>query len=97
MEIEQAYKLKRAAQLKEWGAQLDLLEAQAENANADVRINDALQLEDLRARQRSASSTMQELETVGSDAWEQTKETADRLWEDLKAGMAQAHARFKSP
>lgn len=95
MEIEQAYKLKRAAQLKEWGAQLDLLEAQAENTNADVRVHDALQLDDLRARQRAASSNLQELEAVGSDAWEQTKEAADRIWEDLKAGMAQAHARFK--
>jgi hypothetical protein len=32
VEIKDAYKQKMAAQLKEWGAQIDLLEAKAENA-----------------------------------------------------------------
>lgn len=95
MEVEQAYKLKRAAQLKEWAAQLDLLEAKAENAGADVRVKNALQLDELRAKQRTASWKMQELEKASGEAWEEIKETADRIWEDLKTGMAEAHGKFK--
>ena len=36
MEIKDAYKQKMAAQLKEWSAQINLLEAKLENAGADV-------------------------------------------------------------
>ena len=38
MEIQEAYKQKLAAQLKEWNAQIDLLRARAENAGADMTV-----------------------------------------------------------
>lgn len=95
MEIEQAYKLKRSTQLKEWAAQLDLMEAKAENADADIRVKRAVELDTLRGKQRTASWKMQELEKASGEAWEEIRETADKIWEDLKAGMAEAHAKFK--
>jgi hypothetical protein len=95
MEVEQAYKLKRSAQLKEWGAQLDLLEAKVENANADIRVRHAVELDELRGKQRTASWKMQELEKASGEAWAEIKVAADTIWEDLKAGMAAAQARFK--
>jgi hypothetical protein len=95
MEVEQAYKLKRSAQLKEWMAQLDLMEAKAENAGADIKVRHAVELDELRGKQRTASWKMQELEKASGEAWEEIKETADKIWEDLKAGMAEAHAKFK--
>ena len=95
MEVEQAYKLKMAAQLKEWGAQIDLLEAKAENAGADLKVKHAVELDELRGRQRTASWKMQALERARGEALEQIKETADKIWDDLKIGMAEAHAKFK--
>lgn len=95
MEIQEAYKQKMAAQLKEWGAQIDLLEAKIENANADMKIKRAEELHELRAKQRAASEKMQELGKASGEAWEQVKMTADQIWEDLKAGIAAAHSRFK--
>jgi hypothetical protein len=95
MEIQEAYKRKMAAQLKEWGAKIDLLEAKAGNAAADVRVKHAEQLNVLRARQRAASDKMKELEKAGGEAWEQVRKTADKLWDDLKAGVADAQSRFK--
>jgi len=95
MDVEQAYRLKRSAQLKEWGAQLDLLEAKAENAGADIKVRHAVELDELRGKQRTAVWKMQELERSSGEAWEEIKHTADRIWEDLKAGMADAHAKFK--
>ena len=95
MEVEQAYRLKRSAQLKEWGAQLDLLEAKAENAGADIKVKHAVELDELRGKQRTASWKMQELEIASGEAWEELKATADRIWEDLKTGMTEAHAKFK--
>lgn len=36
-----------------------------------------------------------ELEKASGEAWEQVKETADKIWDDLKAGVADAHSKFK--
>ena len=95
MEIQDAYKQKMAAQLKEWGAQINLLEAKVENAGADMKIKHTEALRGLRAKQRAASEKMQELEKASGEAWEQAKLTADKIWEDLKTGVADAHSKFK--
>lgn len=95
MEIKSAYKQKMAAQLKEWGAQIDLLEAKMENVGADMRVKHADALHELRAKQSAAAEKMKELEKAGGEAWEQIKETADKIWGDLKAGLADAHSKFK--
>jgi recombinational DNA repair ATPase RecF len=95
MDIENAYKQKMAAQLKEWSAQIDLFEAKVENAGADMKVRRAEELAKLRAKQRTASEKMQDLEQASTEAWEQVKTTADKIWEDLKTGMADAHAKFK--
>ena len=95
MEIQDAYKQKMAAQLKEWSAKIDLWEARAENAAADMRVQRAEALRELRAKQRAVSEKMQELERASGAAWEQVKEAADKVWEDLKTGVADVHSRFK--
>jgi chromosome segregation ATPase len=95
MELQEAYKQKLAAQLKEWSAQLDLLEAKAANAGADVKVKQAQELQALRAKLHGASEKMQALEKASGEAWEQLKGTADQVWEDLKAGFAEVHAKFK--
>lgn len=95
MEIQDAYKQKMAAQLKEWSAQIDLLEAKMENVGADIRVKRTQELHELRAKQRAASEKMQELGKASGEAWEQVKETVDKIWEDLKAGVAEAHSKFK--
>ncbi|MFA6921292.1 MAG: hypothetical protein WC216_05570 [Gallionella sp.] len=95
MEIQDAYKQKMAAQLKEWTAQINLLEARVENAGADMAVKRAEALQELRVKQRVASEKMLELEKSTGEAWGQVKETADKIWEDLKNGVAEAHSKFK--
>ena len=95
MEIKDAYKQKMAAQLKEWGAQIDLLEAKAANAGADMNIKRAEQINQLRAKQHAASEKMKELGKASGEVWEQVKTTADKIWDDLKAGVADAQSKFK--
>ncbi len=95
MDIQEAYKQKMAAQLKEWSAQINLLEAKVENAGADMKVRRAEAVRGLRAKQRAASKKMQELEKASGKAWEQVKVTADKIWEDLKAGVTEAHSKFK--
>lgn len=95
MEIQDAYKQKKAAQLKEWGAQINLMEAKLENVGADMQVKRAEQIKALRAQQQAASEKMKELGKASGDAWEQVKVTADKVWDDLKSGVADAHSKFK--
>ena len=95
MSIQNAYKQKREAQLKEWSAQINLMEAKLESVGADMRVKRAEQIQALRNQQHSASEKMQELGKASGEAWEQVKTTADKIWDDLKSGMADAHSKFK--
>jgi hypothetical protein len=95
MEIQEAYKQKMAAQMKEWGAQIDLLEAKAENIGAGMKVGHAEVMLDLQAKQRVAMDKMNELESATSDAWDQVKETSNKIWDDLRTGITEAHSKFK--
>jgi hypothetical protein len=95
MEIQEAYKQKKTAQLKEWGAQINLMEAKLENVSADMKVKRAEQIQALRAQQHAASEKMKELGNATGEAWEQLKVTADKVWDDLKTGVADAHSKFK--
>jgi len=95
VEVQDAYRQKMAAQLKEWGAQMNLLEAKLDNLSADLRIKRAEQLHILRAKHRAAAEKMKELGKSTGEAWEQAKETADKMWDDFKAGLTDAQSKFK--
>lgn len=66
-----------------------------ENADADIKVRRAEELATLRRKQRSAHEKMLDLEKASGEAWEELNETADRVWEDLKTGVADAQARFR--
>jgi hypothetical protein len=38
---------------------------------------------------------MKELGKASGAAWEQVKVTADKIWDDLKAGVTDAQSKFK--
>lgn len=95
MDIKDAYRQKLSAQLKEWSAQINLLEAKAANAGADLRIKHLDVIGELHAKQHLAAVKMKELEHYSGDAWDQVKITAEKIWADLKTGVADAHAKFR--
>ena len=84
-----------ASQLKEWSAQIDNLTAKAENAAADVKVKYDEELAALRVKQHAATEKMKELKEDSGDAWETVKESADKIWDDLKSGVASTIAKFK--
>ena len=95
MEIKNAYTQKMMAQLKEWDAEINLLDAKLENVAADQKIKLSDELKDLRAKQHAASEKIAELEKASGDAWEQVKGTTDKVWDDLKNGLVNVRSKFK--
>jgi len=95
MDLHNAYKEKLSAQLKEWSVQINLLEAKMDNFAAEVKIMRAEDIQALRTKQHAAADKMKELGKATGEAWEQVKVTTDKIWDDLKAGMADAQSKFK--
>jgi glycerol-3-phosphate O-acyltransferase len=95
VEAQNVYKQKMAAQLKEWSAQINLLEAKLDNVGADMRVRRAEELHELRAKRNAAAEKVKELGKSTGEAWEQAKVTADKMWADFKAGLTDAQSRFK--
>ena len=95
MGTKEAYKHKMEANLKEWGAQINLLAAKAESAEADARLTYAKEIDKLRAKQHQVAEKLKELENASGDAWKEVKAMADKFWDDLKTGIENTTAKFK--
>jgi predicted ATP-binding protein involved in virulence len=90
-----AYEEKLEAQLKEWGAQLALLKAKADNAKADAKIEYYKTIEALQSKQNEAKKKLQELKTAGDEAWESIKAGVEKAWAEVKTAYHDASSRFK--
>lgn len=84
-----------AAELKEWGAQIDLLTDKTEKSVGMVKLKYIQELNSVRGHQQAATLKMRELESSSDEAWDKVKETADIVWHELRTGLAAASAKFK--
>jgi len=82
------------SELKEWSAQIDVLTARTDNAAAELKLKYADELDGLRAKLHKAAEQLKELEAASGDAWEIVKETADKVWHDLRTGFSNAATKF---
>lgn len=95
MELHKEYKEKMDAQLKEWSAQINLLEARMDGFTADMKIMRTEEIQALRAKQHAAAEKMKELGKASGEAWEQARATTDKMWNDLKTGLFEAQSKFR--
>ena len=90
-----AYVEKFDVQLKEWSAEIALLNAKADKAKAEAKIEYYKTIEALQHRQDVARTKLQELRTAGDDAWEDLKTGAENVWAEVKTAFQSAASRFK--
>ena len=69
--------------------------AKTENAAAHVKLKYVEELDALRTKQHTAAEKLKELKEASGDAWGTVKETADKVWDDLRSGLASATSKFK--
>ncbi len=84
-----------ATELRDVSAQIDELTTRTNNAAALVKLNYEEDLQALRDKQHAAVEKMQELEAHRGEAWEELKDTAEIVWNDLRTGVASAVSKFK--
>jgi hypothetical protein len=95
MATKAAYQKKLAAQLREWEANLEILQAKAAQASADVRIGYENEIKRFQARQTAAQRTMTELGEKSGEAWEDLRQGAEHAWAEMGKSMERMTARFK--
>ena len=93
-ETRKAFEEKLDAQLKEWSAQIALLEAKANYAKADAKIDYLNSIESLHRKQREAGMKLQELKTAGDEAWGDLRTGAEKAWTEVKTTLHDAASRF---
>lgn len=89
------YEEKFDAQLKEWNAEIILLNAKADKAKTEVKDEFYKMIETLQGKQDTAKMKLHELRNAGDDAWEDIRTGAENVWSDVKTAFQSAAARFK--
>jgi len=86
---------KMAAQLKEWGAKIDMLKAKAEKEKAEVKIKLHEEVETLNQKKQNVHNKLLEIKESTEEAWGKLAEGVDKAWSDLKEAVHHAVEKFK--
>ena len=86
---------KLAAQLKVWGAEIDLLKAKAAKETVEVRIAIHKEVEILNKKMQDVQKKIKEIQEKTGDAWESLTEGTSKAWNDLREAVHQAGEKFK--
>ncbi len=84
-----AYRRKLNAQIGEWSARLEQLQAKGKTLQADAKIEFDKRMNELRTKLTMMRHSLKEIEGAGADAWRSVKQ---RL-ENLKTEFSQALER----
>ncbi len=95
MSARDAYVEKLKAQLDEWNAELDKLQARLRGARADAKIDYEKQIKTLRQQRDEATTKLAEIQEASEDAWEDLKQGMENTWTALKEAFERAKSRFK--
>ena len=90
-----AYEEKIDAQLKEWNTEIALLNAKADKAKAEAKVEYYKTIETLQGMQDKARMKLQEIRTTSDDVWENLKTGAENVWAEVNSAFQSAATKFK--
>jgi len=91
----EAYQQKAQAQIKEMKARLQVFEARAENASADMKIKHQDNLADWKARFEDIENRMNKLSESSGEAWEDIRTGIDNALGELQSAIQKGTDQFK--
>ncbi len=90
-----AYIKKYKAQLDEWNAELNKLEAQAQKATADARLKFDEEMEQLNNRLAEGRETLQKIQSANEAALKDLMDGAQSMWDTFEEAFKKARSRYK--
>jgi predicted nuclease with TOPRIM domain len=85
-----AYVEQMKGKLDQWSAEIERLQASAEETSADVREEYRRRIEELTAMRHSAQAQLDEVRRAGAGAWQDLTAGLDILWEELGSAVRSA-------
>jgi uncharacterized coiled-coil DUF342 family protein len=95
METRDLYKQKYEAQLKEWGARIEALNAHADVLTAQAKIDMQSRHGSLADKLAAAKAKLQEVADATDDKWDDVRKTADDAWSEMTAAVEGAYNAIK--
>ena len=75
---------KLSAQMVEWDVQIDQLRDKAENATNEAKAEYAKTISALQLKRDQAAEKLQGVAMTSTDEWEDIKEGAEQIWDEIK-------------
>jgi hypothetical protein len=91
----QAFIEKLNARLKQWDAEMDKLEARAQEAKADARIKYERRLAEVREKKTTAQRRLEEVKQSSENAWQELKKGAENAFDEVKQAFESARSKFE--
>jgi chromosome segregation ATPase len=85
---------KLTSQLKQWDAEIEQLEAKANNAEADIKAKYQKQIEILRDKMQAAHDRLEELDQAGEEAREALQSGVEEAFGALMNAFQTAKSKF---
>ena len=84
------------AKLDEWNAEIDKLESNAHQAQADAKVQYDKQLEALREMRDDAQTKFSEMQNTTAEAWDVMLQGTEKAWKAWTNAFAEAQSKFTS-
>jgi hypothetical protein len=75
------------AQIREWGARIESLEARAQSAGTHARVDYRRRVEDLKALGSDARARLDEFKSAGSETWDAFRSGLEGAWKEIEAAL----------
>lgn len=94
MSTKDAYQQKLEAKLREWNAEIERMQAKAEQAEADARVRYQSEIRRLEEERARAEAKLEELRQSSDEAWDELKHGMENAWASLEDAMKRARDKF---
>ena len=96
MSTKNEYIAKMKLQLDSWSAEIDALEAKANEVREDAKVKYAEQLAALRVKREEGEKKLEEMHLASESAWEQVKAESEKAWAAFKDSVQAFQAHYKA-
>ena len=95
MDKKEEYRQRLEAQLKEWKAKIDRLEARTSMVSSETKADLLREIEQLRRKKVVVQEKWDEIHKTSGEAWDALKEGVEKAVAELKQALDKAVSRFK--
>lgn len=95
MDKKEEYRERLEAQLGEWKAKIESLEARGAKFGAEAKTELMREIEELKQKKVTVKEKWKELQKASGDSWDTVKEGAEKAAADLRSALDRVIARFK--